>query len=334
MLSNTYTLRGHRFMQLIPVANVEYALDYKPEDRDRIQVSYPRSGSNWIQYIIQLIVSDCQQLSGSQHGYYLFERTGRQLIDDQQENLDVTILTTHLPWKLLPNSPDSSRARYLLAIRNPKDVCVSHYEFMKAARYLPDQIQEFPVYFREYFLGGGQYQDFVGDYFGHVREYWSEFRNGMSDTDTAGADNHNKYTILIYEHMVDNPREAIKTIAKFLGNNYFDRLSMPMLSTTSAADDDDNGVDTSTTTTTTTTNSLSSVETLLDRIVRLSSIQAMKPNYSGDPRISRGVVGNWRRYLTKRESDLIDQKVTDEWQGTGLELLWEQEMKWHKITDH
>ena len=56
--------------------------------------------------------------------------------------------------------------------------------------------------------------------------------------------------------------------------------------------------------------------TLLDRIIQTTDVK-------GD-----GMPGDWRAVMTKSQSDFIDPKVRDEWMGTGLESLWEREMKW------
>ena len=56
--------------------------------------------------------------------------------------------------------------------------------------------------------------------------------------------------------------------------------------------------------------------TLLDRIIQTTDVKR------------DGMPGDWRAVMTQSQSDLIDEKVKDEWMGTGLESLWEREMQW------
>jgi hypothetical protein len=42
----------------------------------------------------------------------------------------------------------------------------------------------------------------------------------------------------------------------------------------------------------------------------------------------KGIVGDWKSLFNKSQSDLIDEKVTKLFTGTGLEKLWIEEMKW------
>jgi hypothetical protein len=44
--------------------------------------------------------------------------------------------------------------------------------------------------------------------------------------------------------------------------------------------------------------------------------------------IRKGIVGDCKNHFNKTESDLVDEKVTKLFAGTGLENLWTEEMKW------
>jgi len=44
--------------------------------------------------------------------------------------------------------------------------------------------------------------------------------------------------------------------------------------------------------------------------------------------IGKGISGDWRAIMSRNESDLFDERVRNEWLGTGLESLWEREMEW------
>ncbi|XP_054156811.1 amine sulfotransferase-like [Oppia nitens] len=301
-----FTINGYDFPKfLVDKNNIDWALNYKHRPNDRILISYPRSGSNWTEYIMQLIISDGQNLDKIAIYKHRIEMSGKQVIDSQMDQ-SVTVISTHLPPDLLTVN---SLASYLLVIRNPKDVSVSENKIWSQIHSNHQKLfADYHQYFR-YCFYGQQYRHYYGDYFDFVGQYYRQSlstNNGLSD---------NKFHVLIYEDMISDPKAAVVKIATFLGHQYVSRLDQIVVTNSGDDDDDDDNVGIKS-------------ETLLDRCVRLSSIDLMKSKYGSGYRIDRGVVGNWRQYLTKEESDLIDEKMANKWMGTGLELLWKQEMKW------
>ena len=99
-------------------------------------------------------------------------------------------------------------------------------------------------------------------------------------------------TLITYESLIDSQKDSVVKMAQFLGKDYVNRLGVR----------EGTGSDDST--------------TLLDRIIQTTDVK-------GD-----GMPGDWRAVLTQSQSDLIDEKVRDEWMGTGLQSLWEREMQW------
>ncbi|CAG2174021.1 unnamed protein product [Oppiella nova] len=208
-------------------------------------------------------------------------------------------MSTHISGKLLASE---SAAKYLMILRNPKDVCVSLYNYFPDLRAMGDFHQFFP----RWLAGTDMY---YGHYFATVRHFWEQRHHN----------HHNNCTVLVYEHMAADPEPNIRQIAQFLGPEYVDRPCQlyPVHGT---------GALSPTTTT---------VLTLLEQIVRTTSFEVMKPVVNSTQtrhrmanHLRKGSVGNWRSVLTRDKSDLIDQRVRDEWMGTGLGSLWEREMKW------
>ena len=284
------TLKGRKYMEYTTPKNVEFASNYTHRECDRIEISYPRSGSHWFLYIARLIISDGKNTDPIKPKENRLECLGEKLINEYRDR-DITVMMTHLPWDLLEAN---GKAKYLVILRNPKDVCVSRYVLKQKRGKLIPGINNFHDFVSDFFCDN-KYPEYHGNYFEYTRDYWQH----RSDPN---------FTVLIYEDMKRNPRKAIEKIAEFLGPKYKQKLSDIV------SDSED-----------------SNSETLLDRIVRLSDISAMKPVHQYDKRINKGVVGNWRKYFSKDESDLIDQRVVEEWMGTGLEMLWQKEMQWEDI---
>ncbi len=125
-----------------------------------------------------------------------------------------------------------------------------------------------------------------GDYFEHILSFWSH----------RFDDNFN---FLVYEHMKNNPKDAVLKIEGFLGQEFVIKLK-------------------------------ENNELLVNKILESSTISAMKDSLGQDFNfaVRKGIVGDWRNHFNKAESDLVDEKVRKLFTGTGLEMLWREEMNW------
>jgi hypothetical protein len=270
-------INNFRFPITIPRENLEFVLNYKPENGEKFIATYPKCGSTWTQHIISLILNNGIILkSESEAMKYLF------FDEFANESLNIPmkprVLKTHLPFDLMPYNKS---AKYLWLLRNPKDVFVSKYYFLKARDFVQFD-GDFHDYFDYWIKGEFPY----GDFFQHVLSFWSH----------RFDDN---FTFLVYEHMKNNPKEAVLKIAQFLGEEFVVKLK-------------------------------ENNEFLLNKILENSSIDAMKSitEFNTLKLVRKGEVGDWRNHFTKAESDLVDDRVRQLWTGTGLENLWAEEMKW------
>jgi hypothetical protein len=289
------TVRGVKFPKIpdLSLKSIEFALNYQPGHGDRILMTYPKSGTRWTSYIV-LSIMGLTNINGDTYKNLWLESSGWTRIMDKKSMTNVdrdvgncAFLTTNTSFTSMAYSPD---AKYLIVLRNPKDVCVSYYYF---AKHVFQSDLDFHDYFKRWITG----EDVpYGDYFEAIQSYWEHRMDGNC-------------TLITYEEMLANPRDSIVRIASFLGTKYVDRLY-------DRCDDGGDGVG-------------SNGDTLLDRIERESGFKAMKSSHpSGDKHFRKGIAGDWRAVMSRDESDLIDKRVRDEWMGTGLESLWERDMKW------
>jgi hypothetical protein len=105
---------GYRRDALLPRDNIEFALDYKPENTDKFLVTYPKRGTTWIQQIICLIINNG-----------LLQRNDREVIlysfivYKEEKSLNITIkpgvIKTHLPFNLMPYN----KSKNIYVLRNP-----------------------------------------------------------------------------------------------------------------------------------------------------------------------------------------------------------------------
>jgi aryl sulfotransferase len=112
---------------------------YKPTAHDVFVATYVKSGTNWMMQIAHQLVNhgrgefehihyavpwpDTKLMGGGMRGYAIpIEDDSVWKASPEQKR----VIKTHFGWDLLPYSPD---ARYIMVIRDPKDVFVSSYFF-------------------------------------------------------------------------------------------------------------------------------------------------------------------------------------------------------------
>ncbi|XP_077511691.1 amine sulfotransferase-like [Amblyomma americanum] len=166
---------------------------------DIVQCTYPKSGTNWMQYIIQLIVK-----GGVQMNFADITRDLRSIeytdFADWKPTLPVRLFTTHLP---LRRETMNEEAKYIYVARNPWDVCVSMFRMvtdLSLYRFEDGKLEDFFEAFIESDLG-------YGDYFDHVASGY------------ALKDEPNVF-FTTYEELKMDTRSTVLRLAHFLGEDY------------------------------------------------------------------------------------------------------------------
>uniref|UniRef100_A0A3P9QGS8 Sulfotransferase n=1 Tax=Poecilia reticulata TaxID=8081 RepID=A0A3P9QGS8_POERE len=133
----------------------QHALKFPFQDTDVLIVSYPKSGTTWMQEIVTLISSRGDpHLSQSSPNWTRAPWLEQYYCADLLKSSTSTprVLTTHLPHDLLGPALQESKARIIYVSRNPKDVLVSFYHFHKMANFLPDA-GSFPEFLHQFLEG-------------------------------------------------------------------------------------------------------------------------------------------------------------------------------------
>ena len=168
-------------------------LDYTPEPDDIFVVSYPRSGTTWLQMILYQLTTD-----GSMDFVHIaevcpwFERVALN-------KRDITrlprprVFKSHLPRLWIPKGT----CRYIYVARDGRDVAVSMYHFYKSHfRYKGDFRRFFKLFMRGWVAWGS--------WFSHVAGWWKH------------RDDWN-VLFLRYEDMVRNLESCVRKIIDFCG---------------------------------------------------------------------------------------------------------------------
>ncbi|XP_019935259.2 sulfotransferase family 5A, member 1 [Paralichthys olivaceus] len=182
--------------------SLELALRFPFRDTDVLIVSYPKSGTTWLQEIVTLILSRGdphlnQTVPNWERAPWLEQYYSAAVLE--ASSATQRIITSHLPHHLLGPALQGSKAKVIYVYRDPKDVVVSFYHFHKMANFLPDA-GTFEGFLKRFLEGTLNY----GSWFDHVKG-WSSQKNFMDNL-----------LHITYEEMSLNLHDAIGKVSSFL----------------------------------------------------------------------------------------------------------------------
>ncbi|XP_028966810.1 sulfotransferase 1C2A-like [Galendromus occidentalis] len=176
-------------------------LNFRPADNDVVLCSYPASGEDIVLKILEKLRDRDRRI---------FRTVG-----DSLGSIGSGLHVTHLPFCRSRWNP---RARYVLLLRNPKQVCVSfYYLFKKTFQRLygraPEENCSFNTFYRLFVNGKVAY----GDYFRHTRS-WLErtcIKSCLCEERSSVPDTEN-LIILIYEEMENDLEHNLHRLIEFI----------------------------------------------------------------------------------------------------------------------
>ncbi|XP_072144657.1 amine sulfotransferase-like [Dermacentor andersoni] len=181
--------------------SIRNALQFVAQKGDLLQVSFPKSGTHWVQYITQLILNGGKPLDTYE------EFTERAPFIEyhvdaakHQTSAPVRTFCTHLPLRSEKLNPE---AKYVYVARNPWDVCVSLYH----------HVRESPFYqFQE-----GTFDDFLEAFLTGTLPYGCYFEHLEAGYLLKGKPN---VLFLTYEELQRDIRDAILRLGNIIGEHY------------------------------------------------------------------------------------------------------------------
>jgi hypothetical protein len=180
--------------------------DYRPSAGDVFVCAYFKSGTTWTLQIATQIAFRGQAEFANIHHVVPWpdvpmppmQRMMIPLQDPSPLARSPTgrrVIKTHLKRAEIPFVPE---ARYIAVVRNPKDVCVSGYHFLKSMALGP--LMPSVDRWVDYMLS----PDFRPPWAEHLASYWA-------------ARNEPNVLFLTYEHMKQDHMGVVRTIAEFMG---------------------------------------------------------------------------------------------------------------------
>ncbi|GFU26033.1 sulfotransferase 1C4 [Nephila pilipes] len=177
---------------------------YEARDDDIYVVSYPKTGTTWLQEIIYLIQSNvdldsARKLNLDERFPYI--EHSKTNFNEVKNMSSPRLLKTHLPYSLLPQDILQKQCKMIYVTRNPRDVVVSYYHFacmLKETQYKGT----FEQFFQRFLLDRPTY----GPFLLHNLEFWNH--------------RHDKNVLfLFYEDLKKDLYGSLKKIAEFLNRN-------------------------------------------------------------------------------------------------------------------
>ena len=199
MVARAYQRQRERHLKKNPFGR------YIPNEHDVVVATYAKSGTNWMMQIAHQLAFHGQGEfdhihcvvpwpdSAPQSGQVCHPRGRHFRVDGFPEQKRV--IKTHLSWDLIPYS---EKARYIMVIRDPKDIFVSNYRF--AQQMMGPAMPKVDTWFK-FFLSQGF--PVGGSWALNSAEYWAQ---------------RNRANVLIvsFKSMKRDLEGTVRRVAKFM----------------------------------------------------------------------------------------------------------------------
>ncbi|CAL8262602.1 unnamed protein product [Merluccius merluccius] len=270
--------------QLCTEESLAYYEDFCFRPDDFLIVTYPKSGTTWMQEIVPLIQQEGDPASVQSQPNW--ERAPwLEYVQAPSLNLEQRpsprFFTTHYPYSMMPPSFFKARPKVIYVMRNPKDVLTSLFHFNRMCCFEPDP--ESMKQFVQKFLDG---KETYGSWFDHVK--------GWLD-----AEEKERIFYISYEEMIMDLNSAVTRISQFmeksLGPEVIEKIVGQSRFTSMKK------------------NNMSNYSLVPKGIFDFDKSEFLR----------KGVTGDWKNHLTVAESELFDSVYKDKMQNVTYQFVWD-----------
>jgi hypothetical protein len=175
--------------------STEQVNQFKARTDDVFVVTYPKSGTTWMQQIVHGLTTqgsmDFGEIGEVMPWIEVCGDLGQDIEQPQQQG--IRCYKTHLDYERVPKN-----ARYIYVVRDPKDVVPSFYHFFEGFLFAPNSIS-IEQFFFEFLTSGSK----SGKYWDHLRSWWSQRENP-------------NVLFFTFEHLKQDLSGCVHQVAKFL----------------------------------------------------------------------------------------------------------------------
>ncbi|XP_028736611.1 bile salt sulfotransferase-like isoform X2 [Peromyscus leucopus] len=204
-MNTTEIFDGVRFPGFMhTLESLKAACAFQFQDTDVLLVTFPKSGTTWMQQVLSLIFCGghlwpIHHLPNWARMPWIEQTSFSSLLPKLNSSWP-RLLTSHLHAKALAPALMKSKAKVVYMARNPKDALVSFYHFHRIAGFLPNP-SSFEDFVDEFLEGTG----FFGSWFDHVKGW-------------LGLQKDLNLLFVTYEELHQEPRRTIQKLSEFLGH--------------------------------------------------------------------------------------------------------------------
>ncbi|KAM8927324.1 sulfotransferase 2B1-like [Pelodytes ibericus] len=253
-------------------------------DDDIFNVTYPKSGTNWMIEILNLIKNKGDASLTNLVPIYM--RSPWYEIATSKEQIDALthprIISSHLPHQIFAKSFFTSKAKIIYTVRNPRDICVSNYHFGKMLHIFKN-----PENFQDHLDNFLQGRVIYGSWFDHVKG-WMQMKDDS------------RFFFITYEELLKDLRGCVVRICKFLGQELEDAEIDSVVKHSSFQVMKDN------------------------KMSNWSTIPSDIMDHSKGSFLRKGVSGDWKNHFTVAQSEYFDKIYQEKMKDFNLNLLWEE----------
>ncbi|CAN7938062.1 unnamed protein product [Ixodes hexagonus] len=272
---------------------------FEPQDGDITQVTFPRSGTHWVQQIIQLILFKGKSAETFNE---FMERAPFLEVQEVKTTESPRLLRTHFPMSKLRLS---EKAKYIYVARNPWDCCVSCYHLFRespATDFAQGTFDDFLDAFLDAQIG-------FGDYFDHVVSGYSHRKDP-------------NVFFVTYEELQSDKNEVILRLASFLGDRYRKLLEenkdvFQQVQEKSTASFMKNMMKTNAKEIHKVMKKNSSELQPSPAFSKLESYGATDINI-----LRKGLVGDWKEHFTPQNIEKMQAAINERTRGSDITSLW------------
>lgn len=287
--------------------NIRSAMEYKPRSDDVLIVTYPKCGTNWMQYIVCNILSRAN-LPVDIGEYTLnspfIDLTGAKVVEYPTRRGPIL---THLPLHVFP---PVDKPKYIYVARNPYDCAVSFYYFILGMT--PKSVTD--VSFGRFVDGFISGKVLYGDYFDHLIPWYGH----RGDANVL---------FVTYEELKADLRGQVLRIAEFLGEEHGkalrqdEELLMRILDACSVAHMKvffkDKPEDRMKKMIQSASSLSGSDQTLMEKPLSWNT-----ERHEGCGYVRKGIVGDWKNHFTTDQIVRVKQWIADKTRCSDVMTLW------------
>ena len=277
---------GIPFPPFVDQRRIDELREFKLYPDDLFVVTYPKSGTTWLQQIVKLIrnggIEDGRRCNRvvpwlEADGRQVGSSSGWNSSEDDSSSSGLRSFSSHTPYHLMAGGPPhSSPAKYIYVARNPKDVAVSFYYHaiaFKAFEFSGDWND-----FYKLFVSG---RVDSGLWFDHVLQWWKH----RSESNVL---------FIKYEDMKKELCALVKQVADFMGYCLTHEVVQSIADQCSFLGMKENNSS------------------------NFSWVPDEARSSSATPHLRKGTVGDWKSHFTSRQNEEFDALYEQKMEGTGL----------------